>query len=167
MSEVGGPLKEKFLCITVNSGPFQSKVFAHYNCCWGLLWKQSSQLIHNSCCWALWKQGTLHNTVAIVDPSENVVSLLTHYICYCGPLRKRRTYSLRLLLYSLWKQSTYTKQLPLGALVKKSTCTLQLLLGAFERRVAYFHTAVALGGPLKAKYWITSVIWFRKYYMSG
>jgi len=29
------PLKEKCLCITVTLGPFESKVFTHYNCCWG------------------------------------------------------------------------------------------------------------------------------------
>jgi len=51
ISEVGGPLKEKCLYITVTLGPFESKVFTHYNCCWGPLWKQSSALIHYSCCW--------------------------------------------------------------------------------------------------------------------
>ena len=48
--KLGGPLKEK--CITVILGPFESKVFSHYNCCWGPLWKQSSPLIHCSYCWA-------------------------------------------------------------------------------------------------------------------
>jgi len=48
--KLGGPLKEK--CITVTLVPFASKVFTHYNCCWGPLWKQSSPLIHCSCCWA-------------------------------------------------------------------------------------------------------------------
>jgi len=28
-------LKEKRLCITVSLGPFESKVFIHYDCCWG------------------------------------------------------------------------------------------------------------------------------------
>jgi len=32
------------------------------------------------------KQGTLHITVTIGGPFESVVSLLTHYACYCGPL---------------------------------------------------------------------------------
>jgi len=113
ISEVGGPSKEKRLYITVTLGPFESKVFTHCNCFCGLLWKQS----------------TLHITVAIWGPFESVVSLLTYYICYCGPLGKRRAYTLQLLLWSLWKQSTYTMQLLLGSLVKKSTCILQLLLG--------------------------------------
>jgi len=45
-----GPSKEKCLCITVTLGTFESKVFTHYNCCWELLWKQSSLLIHYVCC---------------------------------------------------------------------------------------------------------------------
>jgi len=36
----------------ITLGPFESKVFTHYNCRWGPLWKQSSVLIHYSCCWA-------------------------------------------------------------------------------------------------------------------
>jgi len=67
---LGGPLKEKCLCITVTLGPFQSKVFTHYSCCWGPLWKQSSLLRYYSCCWALWKQGTLHITVAKGGPRQ-------------------------------------------------------------------------------------------------
>jgi len=35
-----GPLKEK--CSYSYFGPFESKVFIHYNNCWGLLWKQIS-----------------------------------------------------------------------------------------------------------------------------
>jgi len=37
--------------MTVILGPFESKVFSHYNCCWGPLWKQSSPIIYCSCCW--------------------------------------------------------------------------------------------------------------------
>jgi len=48
---IGVFLKEKFY-ITITSGPFESKVFTHCNCCCGPLWKQSSLLIHYSCCWA-------------------------------------------------------------------------------------------------------------------
>jgi len=61
-------LKEKSLCITVTLGPFESKLFTHYNCCWGPLWKQSSLLIHNSCCWAPLK-----------------ARYFTHYSCKGGP----------------------------------------------------------------------------------
>jgi len=61
-------LKEKCLCIAVTLGPFESKVFTHYNCCWGSLWKQSSLLKHCSCCWAPLK--TRH---------------FTHYSCKGGP----------------------------------------------------------------------------------
>jgi len=49
--KLGGSLKEKCLWFTVTLGPFESKVFTHFNCCWGPLWKQSSLLIHYSCCW--------------------------------------------------------------------------------------------------------------------
>jgi len=44
-------LKEKCLCITVIWAPLESKVFTHYNCCWGPFWKQISLLTHCSCCW--------------------------------------------------------------------------------------------------------------------
>ena len=52
ISEVRGPFERKVLMHSVTLGPFESKVFTRYNCCWGLLWKQSSLLIHYSCCWA-------------------------------------------------------------------------------------------------------------------
>jgi len=32
--KLGGPLKEKCLGITNTLGPFENKVFTHYNCCW-------------------------------------------------------------------------------------------------------------------------------------
>jgi len=54
--KLGGPLKEKCLCITVPLDTFKSKVFTHYNCSWGPLWKQSTLFIINySCCWATLK----------------------------------------------------------------------------------------------------------------
>jgi len=68
ISEVWGALKEK--CITVISGPFERKVFTHYNCCWGPFWKWSSSLIHCSCCWA---------------PFENKLGYFAHYSCKMGP----------------------------------------------------------------------------------
>ena len=66
ISEVGGPLKDKCLYITVILGPFESKVFTHYNWCGGPFWKQSSLVIHYSrvvthCTWSwgpLWRQIT-------------------------------------------------------------------------------------------------------------
>jgi len=63
--KLGGPLKEKCLCITVILGPFESKVFTHYNCCWEPVWKQSGLLILYIAVAVgpLWKQGTLHITV--------------------------------------------------------------------------------------------------------
>ena len=66
-----GALWKKGLCISVTLGPFETKVFTHYNCCWGSLSKQS----------------ILHITVAFGDLFESVVSLLTYYICYFGPLK--------------------------------------------------------------------------------
>jgi len=42
--KLGGPLKEKCVCITVTLGPFERQVFTHYNCCWEPLWKQSRPL---------------------------------------------------------------------------------------------------------------------------
>jgi len=70
ISEVRDPLKEK--CITVILGPFESKVFSHYNCCWGPIWKQSSPLIHCSGCCAHLKAryATLHITVAKGGPRQ-------------------------------------------------------------------------------------------------
>jgi len=75
---LGGPLKEKSLCITVTLGPFESKVFTHGNCCWGPLWKQSSLLIHYSCCWAPLK-----------------ARYFTHYSCKGGPSQVPRLPSLK------------------------------------------------------------------------
>ena len=40
-------------------GALVSRVPAHYNCCWGPLWKQSSLLAHCSCFWwPHWRQNT-------------------------------------------------------------------------------------------------------------
>jgi len=75
--KLGGPLKEK--CITVILGPFESKVFSHYNCCWGPFSKQSSPLIHCSCCWA---------------PFESKVGDFTHCGCRGGPRQVPRLPSL-------------------------------------------------------------------------
>jgi len=81
-------LKEKCLYIRVTLGPFESKVFTHYNCFWGHVWKQSSLLIHYSCCWAPLK-----------------ARYFTHYSCYWGPLWKRSepTYTLHLLSWASLK----------------------------------------------------------------
>jgi len=99
ISEVGRPFERK---VHLKQGT----VFTHYNCCWGPLQKQSSLLIHYSCCWAPMEvhYSFLHITVAIGGPFESVMRLLTHYICDCGPLWKRRTYTLELLLWYLWSR---------------------------------------------------------------
>jgi len=99
-------------------GSFERKVLRpiHYSYFWPFS-KQTSIFTHYSYCWA---------------PLE--VRYFTHYSCYWGPLwkgseptctlnlvlgaSKRRTYTLQLLLLSLWKLRTYTMQLLLGALVK-------------------------------------------------
>jgi len=131
ISEAEGPFKRKVLTadMTVALDQFESKVFTHYHCCWGALWKQSNLPIHYSCCLAPLKASYFAHYSCYWRPFESVVSLLTQYICYCGPPWKRRTYTLRLLSWSLWKQRTYTTHLLLSTLVKQSTRTLQLLLG--------------------------------------
>ena len=61
--KLGGPLKEK--CIKFILGPFESKVFTHYNCCWRYRWKQSSP-VHCSCLLGpIWKQGRLLCTLRL------------------------------------------------------------------------------------------------------
>jgi len=75
--KLGGSLKGKCLSITVSSGPFESKVFAHYNCCCGPLWKQSSPLIYYSCYWGpIWKGSkptyTLHLKRRLVVQNLNM-----------------------------------------------------------------------------------------------
>jgi len=72
--KLGDHLKEKHLYITVNLGPFESKVFTHCNCCWEPLRKQSNLLIRYSCCWAPLK-----------------ARHFTHYSCYWRPLWRQNT----------------------------------------------------------------------------
>jgi len=73
----------------VTLGPFESKVFTHYQCCWGPHWKQSSLLVHYSCCWAPLKARYFTHYNYYWGLFESVVSLLTHYLCYCGPFESR------------------------------------------------------------------------------
>jgi len=113
----------------------------------GARWKKSSLLLHYSCCLAPWKARYFTHYSCCWGPFERVVSLLTHYICYCGLLWKRSepTYTLHLLLWSSLKaydlhitvaivvplKAAYLHSaVALGRPVKQSTCTLQLSLGA-------------------------------------
>ena len=86
ISEAGGPLKKKCLYITVTLDPLESKVFAHYICCWGPFERKVAYLYVTVAVGPLRKQGTLHIAVDIGGLFERVVSVLTHYICYCKPL---------------------------------------------------------------------------------
>jgi len=71
--KLGDPLKEKCLYITANLGPFESKVFAHCNCCWGPFETKVAYLYVAVAVDPDWKQGSLHITVAIGGPFEGRV----------------------------------------------------------------------------------------------
>jgi len=59
--KLGGPLKEK--CTTDTLGPFESKVFTHYNCCWGPFESKVAHLYIAVGVGPLWKQGWLLYTL--------------------------------------------------------------------------------------------------------
>jgi len=61
--KLGCPFEEKCLCITVTSGPFESQVFTHCNCCWGTFESKVDHLCITVAVGFLWEQGTLHITV--------------------------------------------------------------------------------------------------------
>jgi len=67
-----GPLKETRLglCITVTLGRFESKVFIHYNYCWGACESKLAYLYVTVAVGPLWKQGTLHIAVAKGGPRK-------------------------------------------------------------------------------------------------
>jgi len=145
-----GPLKETCLYITVTLSPIESKVFTHCISCWGPLWKQNSLLIHYTCCWAPLK-----------------ARYLTHYSCYRVPLWKRSepTYTLQLLLWSLWNQSRLlTRCSCSGRPCEADYLHFTVVVGGpYESRVAYLHMAVALGALWKqsTELWCSSenIIW--------
>ena len=123
----GGPWwKQSTYTLHLLLGPFETKVFTHYSCCWGPLWKQSTYALH-----------------LLLGPFESKV--FTHRICYCGPLWKRSTSHYSCCCEPLQKQSTKTLQCVVGGpfesrvpahcrrcrghFWKQRTCTFQLLLG--------------------------------------
>ena len=61
-------LKYEALEISEFGGPFERKVLIHYSCCSVPL--KARYFTHYSCHWG---------------PFESVMTLRTHYICYCGP----------------------------------------------------------------------------------
>ena len=74
--KLGGPLKEKCLCITVTLVPFESKVFTHYNCRWGRFENKVAYSYITVAVGPLWKQGTLHQwspTFLRGDPMLNEI----------------------------------------------------------------------------------------------
>ena len=54
---------------------FENKLFTHYNCCWGPLWKQSSLLIHYICCWAPLKARYFTHCSCKREPEASASSL--------------------------------------------------------------------------------------------
>jgi len=58
-----------------------------------------------------------------------------HYICYCGPNWMRRTHTVQLLLWSLWRQRTNAMQF--------------LFSGGHPSKAEHLHITVLLGPPLK------------------
>ena len=111
---LGGPLKEK--CITIILGPFESKVFSHYNCCWGSLLKQSSLLIHCSCYWA---------------PFESKVGYFAHYSCKGGARGKcLACHHLNTPLYISLTMILYEDTKPIEPVLLHPICVLSHLMFA-------------------------------------
>jgi len=114
--EVG--LKLFFMCtLEMVVGHGKSKVLTHLSCCLGPF--QRIVLAHYNSCWGpLWKQGTrcLHITIAFGGPFEN--NILPHYNCCWQPLRKQGILHYSCCLGPLWKQGTYTCQFLFGAPLK-------------------------------------------------
>jgi len=71
--KVGGLLKEK--CITVTLGPFESKIFTHYNCCWGPFESQAAHLYIAVAVGPLGKQGRLLYVLQLQRGPEASASL--------------------------------------------------------------------------------------------
>jgi len=92
---------------------------------WGLLKEKCLSYFE-----PLWKQGTLHFTVAIGGPFENVVS------CYCGPFESRVLTQGSSCWARLWSR-----------VPAHSSCCWE----PFESRLAFLHIAVAVGGPSEGR----------------
>jgi len=94
--ERNAQLGEVFRSLAVMTWPWWASRSFIRPCLYAKLYKSRDQTSTRSTCFV---------TVDIGGHFESVVSLLALYICYCGSLWKRSTYTIQLPLWSLWKQS--------------------------------------------------------------
>jgi len=127
ISEVGGPLKEKCLYITVTFGPFGSKACTHYNCCWGPFESQVAYWCSRICLIRYFFVGSVKIPIVCVhfcssNPSLAVSLLMFKQLVQCRSqprifggtkLFNCRRIALFFLRYRLskYKMTTYAKNL--------------------------------------------------------